>query len=114
MEVKMLEIRDRATFIPAMAIKLSAQNSEQQYLLGRAGYGSLHPMEMNYVILIKMVGEITAKHDPFAWTPITIRTMHVAHKHILDNWKSLKDGDVVDVEFVLYETKEMKVSERYG
>jgi hypothetical protein len=36
-----------------------------------------------------------------------------AHRYIEENWNALSDGDVIDVEFILGETKEKKISERY-
>ena len=38
--------------------------------------------------------------------------MPVAHNYIIEHWHELKDGDVVDVQFILGETKAPKVSER--
>jgi hypothetical protein len=115
MKVKVLEIRDKATFIPVMGINIRPENEDQKYLLGRAGYGVTADAQGGYIILVKMTGDIvTANHDPFSWGSPTIRTMQIAHKHIIDNWDSLSDGDVIDVEYILYETKECKVSERYG
>ena len=40
--------------------------------------------------------------------------MATAHDHIVKNWVTLEDGDVIDVEFILGETKVKKVSERIG
>jgi hypothetical protein len=40
------------------------------------------------------------------------RTWAVAHNHIIENWNAIKDGDVIDVQFILGETKEKKRSER--
>lgn len=110
MKSLMLEIRDSATFIPCMAISLVPDDKEQHFLLRRAGYG----FDRTNIILIKMTGDVTAKHDAFDWTPLTVRTMHVAHKFIADHFTTLKNGDVIDVEYILGETKECKVSERYG
>jgi hypothetical protein len=38
--------------------------------------------------------------------------MPVARNHIIDHFEALSDGDVVDVEHILGETTEPKVSER--
>jgi len=111
MEIKMLEIRDKATFMPVMAIDVCAESEEQKYLLSRAGFGTSG--RGDYKIVIKMVGDITANYDEFSWGN-GARTMPIAHKHIRDYWDDLNDGDVVDVEFILGETESKKVSERYG
>jgi uncharacterized GH25 family protein len=36
----------------------------------------------------------------------------VAHNYIIKHWHDLHDGDVVDVEWILGETKQKKISER--
>ena len=38
MEIKLLEIRDRATFLPVYAISTEPSNDAQRYLLRRAGF----------------------------------------------------------------------------
>lgn len=49
--------------------------------------------------------------DPFDWND---RTMHTAHEWITKHFHTLKNGDVVDVEFILGETKVPKRSERFS
>lgn len=46
------------------------------------------------------------------WIKQWTSAMGNAHNWIIDHWQELKDGDVVDVQFILGETKEPKVSER--
>ena len=99
MKVKLFEIRDRATFIAAMAIRVSGEDG---WLMRRAGFES--PM----VYLVALATE-RACYDPYNWGN---RTMANAHHHIAEHWDELKDGDVVDVEFILGETSEPKRSER--
>ena len=38
--------------------------------------------------------------------------MQAAHQFIESNWSKLKDGDVIDVEFIVGETDRPKISER--
>lgn len=52
-----------------------------------------------------------ANYSPYGWL-LGSRTFPVAHSFIENNWDELKDGDVIDVEFILGETAEKKVSER--
>lgn len=106
MEVKCLEIRDEATFIPVICIRPTPDNEGQRYLLRRDGYrgGEDEPC----IILIDAQCRGCA-YDPYDWPDRTKRT---AHDHIRDNWSTLKDGDVIDVEFILGETKTPKLSER--
>lgn len=113
MEVKLLEIRDRATFIPAMAVRLTARDETEFYLLRRTGYSEVQmhtlrePVEP-YIVLWRLEGG-PAEYDPYAWGN---RTMANAHKYIIEKWQTLKSGDVVDVQYILGETKEAKSSER--
>jgi hypothetical protein len=105
MEVKLFEVRDRATFIPVLAIRLSADRGVDRWLLARAGYGR---SPENYVLLSRLRGgEIN--YDTYEWGD---RTMATAHRFISENWQSLESGDVVDVEFILGETQKRKTSER--
>lgn len=108
MKAKALEIRDEGTFIPALAVDMNPSNAEQRYLLRRCGY----PCEdQPNVILTRLDGSGKATNDPYEWGG---RTWPVAHHYILEHWDELNDGDVVDVSFILGETTEKKVSERYG
>jgi len=117
MEAKLFEIRDSATFIPILAVRLTPAGEEEAYLLARAGYGfdadyqgpsTLGP----YVILCRIVGgQLEARHTPNEWGPST-RTLSEAHHYIANNWDDLASGVVIDVEFILGETSEPKVSER--
>jgi len=104
--VKFLEVRDIATFIPMIAIDCSLTgNLSEDYLLERAGYG-----EHRCILFTRLDGGRNAEYDPYEWRN---RTYAVAHQHIIDNWDELTSGDVIDVEFILRETKEKKRSERY-
>lgn len=107
MQAKALEIRDSMTFIPALAVNINPMNAEQRYLMRRVGY----PCDgFPNVILTRLAGEGQATNDPYAWP--NSRTMAVAHNYIIDNWDALKDGDVVDVEFILGEKDKPAISER--
>ena len=107
MEAKALEIRDEATFIPALAVNMNPTNEEQRYLLRRCGYAC---DDAPNVIVTRLAGEGMASNDPYAWGG---RTWPIAHDWIINHWDSLKDGDVVDVSFILGETPTKKVSERF-
>ncbi len=114
MESKLFEIRDTATFIPVMAVRLSTDTEQESYLLSRAGYGQSLGVQARYVLLWRIAGEVhQATCDPYQWPggPF-VRTMPQAHQYIIEKWDELVSGDVVDVEFILGETSERKVSER--
>jgi len=105
MKVKLFELRDRATFIPVMAASCGSDDLRERFLLRRAGYCvDDQPM----IMLADLNGGRKAQYDPHAWGD---RTFAVAHDYITRNWPMLTTGDVVDVEFILGETKEMKVTE---
>ena len=111
MKAKALEIRDRGTFIPALAVDMNPSNGAQRYLLRRCGYAC---DDAPNVILTRLDGDSLpgngeATNDPYARTG---RTWPTAHHWIIDHWGELEDGDVVDVSFILGETDKPKVSER--
>lgn len=120
MEIKLLEIRDEATFIPTMAVRLTARDEAEFYLLRRAGFGKeqITPFDSvdgkdyceYYIVLWRLEGG-PAEYDPYSWGN---RTMANAHKFIIENWRTLQPGQVIDVQFILGETKEPKRSERLG
>lgn len=110
MQVKLFEIRDRATFIPAMAVKLDGNCSDQEdWLLRRAGYG-MDAANRNYVYLTHLSEGIT-QYDQYRWGCCS-RTMTSAHGYILDHFDELISGQVIDVEFILGESTTPKESER--
>lgn len=106
MIVKCLEIRDRMTFIPVAAVNTAPSSAAQRYLIRRAGYASL-----GGTVIVVNLNDCRASNDPYGWG--NSRTMQVAHAYIEENFETLKDGDVVDVEFILGETSEPKRSERH-
>ena len=97
MKIKLFEVLDRATCIPAIAIELNleARNKQKENrLIHRAGYGH------NPVILFGMLGGGNFNYDPYDWGD---RTMRAAHNHISEKWNKLESGDVIDVEDILGE-----------
>lgn len=101
MIIKTVEIRDRATLIPALAIQF---NGLDGWLIRRAGYDS----NAKYLALIKLV-DLKAELWPEGWGD---RTMTTAHKYLKEQpLELLDDGVMVDVEFILGETTKRKESE---
>ena len=109
MEVKCLELRDKGTFVPVICIRPLPDNEGQRYLLRRDGY-SCEPTDDIIIMIDAQCRGVS--YDPYDWGGRDIRTKPVAHKYIMENWATLKDGDVVDVQFVLGETAAPKQSER--
>lgn len=105
MITKLVEIRDRATFIPALAVEF---NGEENFLLRRAGFAC-----KRHIMLIKLVDSRAAFFSN-AWMD---RTMQVAHRHLEEvgllqlGVDVLTAGNVIDVEYILGETPEPKQSE---
>ncbi len=107
MTTKTLEIRDKGTFIPVIAIQTMAADEAEEYLLNRAGF-----RQSLCVILCRLEcsgTERNASYDPYAWGG---RTYPVAHQYIADHFADLESGDVIDVQFILGETASPKISER--
>ncbi len=112
MTSKMLEIRDVATFIPVLAIKLGSDNDQERWLLSCAGFGRTREQQEEYVVLCQVNGGLgKCTCDPYDWGQ-NPRTYLVAHDFIMKNFDSLLPGAVVDVQHVLGETPESKTSER--
>lgn len=110
MQAKLFEIRDRATFIPILAVHLEPELEADRFLLAHAGYGTTPQAQAKYIYLIQITGgNGQATCDPYDWAHR--RTYIQAHQHIIKNWNSLNSGDVIDIEFTLGETKEPKKSE---
>lgn len=102
-EVKLIELRDCATFIPAIAI--SVQSPEDGFLVRAAGYG-----HNRTVLFGRLDGNGKLNCDPYEWRD---RTWSVAHHWLEEHWDELKSEDVVDVEFILAETPQPKRSQRH-
>jgi len=108
LEVKVLEIRDEGTFIPVVCVNMNSSNAAAAYYLRCAGY----PNDDRPNIMVTSISADggPAWNDPYGWGG---RTYPVAHNHIIDNWHTLTDGDVIDVQFILEETTTKKTSERF-
>lgn len=111
MITKTFEVRDRATFIPVLAIRLRPTDEADRYLIARAGYGTRPERQAEYILVVRIAGgEGRATCDPYDWGNGS-RTLQVAHDHIAKNFDGLPNGAVVDVEYILGETAAPKVSE---
>lgn len=104
LDTKIIEIRDSGTHIPVLAIRMLAKSGVQGYYFRRLGF----PADGSAIGVVKM-DDLDGNVDPYAWRD---RTMATAHHWIYEHFDDLADGDVVDVEFLLGERAEKKVSER--
>ncbi len=112
--VKLFEVRDKGTTMPVIAIKPDPRFEAERWLWAKGGYGTDPMGQRDYVLLAPLHGgEGMMVCDPFKHpgAPHT-RTLPVAHKHIHEHWDYLSSGDVVDVQHILGETTEAKLSER--
>lgn len=112
MEVKLLEVRDHGTFMPVIAIRLSAANEAERWLLGRAGYGLTPDEQGQYVLLAGLEADKGLTYSPHEHRPGT-RTLMVAHGHAILHWETLEHGAVIDVAFITGESTVAKTSERF-
>ena len=98
MKTKLIEIRDRATFIIALCVDMNPENEAQRWALRRYGF----PCDgQPNIMLTHANGGKRATNDPYDWGD---RTFSTAHDYIIENWDTLNDGYVVDVQFILGET----------
>lgn len=107
MEIKVLEVRDVATTMRVMAIRLADVTNDiaTTEIIKIAGYA---PALSNMILVINL-GEPRVEYSAYSWRGS--RTMRYAHEYIEENFNELKNGDVVDVEFILGETQEKKLPE---
>jgi len=107
--VKFLEIRDRATCITAIAVKFSPKNEQERWLLMTAGFGNSVVEQKEYVLF----GGINGGAKDILTNPYKqhSRTMYTAHIYVQKNFDELKNGQVIDVEFILGETGKPKTTE---
>lgn len=100
-EIKRAEIRDRLTFIGAIALRITGDPADR--LMWRMGFSD-NPL----VALVKLSSD-EWRTDPYQWPDS--RTMGQAHLWLAEHWEEHADGAVIDVEFILGETTHPKLSE---
>jgi len=106
MEVKVLEVRDKMTFMPVLAIWFNTTDSREHWLLHRAGFHT----PTDYLMVAPLTDLHRATTDPFDHS--NARTMRTLHQHLYDHWSTIKTGDLIDIEVVLGEKTTPKVSEQ--
>ena len=107
-EVKIFEVRDRATFMVLSAVFIPSWDNMNtpdsvKYLIWWAGHAR------DRIMLYNLTDPFIMEMTPNAWKDRTYKT---AHKYIEDNWKELVSGQVLDVEFILGEVDTPKESQR--
>ena len=99
--MKFIEIRDRATCIPALAIRMRSDDPIANHFLWRSGYPR-GDSTVTTIVLMRLDDQ-KATADPYDWDG---RTMRYAHADIQANFDELRTGQVVDVRVVLGEATE--------
>ena len=111
MQTKILEIRDRATFFLVLCVDMNPDDPGDLWTLYQRKalrtYGFPCDNEPN-ILMTHLRGDDHATNDPYHWGD---RTKKTAHNFIIQHWNELQEGDVIDVEFILGETKEKKISQ---
>lgn len=105
MNTKIIEIRDTGTNITALAIKLDGDNFIENTHLKRAGFGSGNGTRF---ILLTNMENMQSNYDPFKWND---RTLNNAHRYLVDNFDNIENCGLIDVQFLIGETKNPVVSE---
>lgn len=94
MTAKTIEVRDKATFIPMIAIRLDPGNEADRYLLARAGYGTTPDAQRRYVLLARIEGGNGEIHcDPYDWMR-GARTVPRVHEWLIDHFDEIESGAV--------------------
>lgn len=112
MEVKVIEVRDRATFKPVIALKVAPENERERYLLARSGYGTESEEQNKYIILMNSRKPFNADYSFYDVTPGS--TMQVIWLYLIDHWDEVEPGQVLDAEYLRGESDNPKQSESVG
>lgn len=105
MKCKIFEIRDRSTCLAVTAMQMHSTEEAEKYLLARAGF----PSDGYATVVLTNLETFESTYDAYKWDN---RSLREAHKYIQQNFNSLESGDVIDIEYILGETKEPKKSLR--
>lgn len=98
---KYVEIRDNLTMMPVMIINLDS-NPATRYTGHHGG---------PYLLLMKL-STYETQNDPHRWNNMTMKT---AHQHLLKlDWDDIKNGDVIDVEYISGKTEIPKIANLEG
>lgn len=113
MQTKFIEIRDSATCIAALAIRMIAENDgvsamTESRFMKRCGFSQEYP-----AIILMRLDDQKATCDLYDWHSLGMgmRTMQTAHDWINRNWDQIESGQVVDVQFILGERDTPKTAE---
>ena len=98
-DMKYFEVRDRATCMAVLAIRIEGDTKEEKAIAAWGGH-------KGFVFLIDL-STPRMERSPIEWGAQD-RTHSTAHRYIETNWHLLETGSVVDVEFILGESVKPK------
>lgn len=101
MQTKLIEIRDEATCVAALAIKtVPHENEAETWLWHRFGYAG-HWDRGEGIILARIDGSANHEliYDAGDWSDSP--TMRAAHEWLEKNFSEIENGAVVDVRYIL-------------
>jgi len=94
--IKIVEIRDRATLIAAFAIRMRPETEHELFLFKEIGYRS---QAKPCILLISMQAPNFSARYSGDWQN-TGRTFPIAHEYIEKHFDEINNYDVIDVEFI--------------
>lgn len=94
--IKIVEIRDRATLIPAFAIRMIPETEHELFLFKEIGYRT---RSNPCILLISMQAPTYSARYSGDWCE-NGRTFPIAHEYIEKHFDEIKNYDVIDVEFI--------------
>jgi hypothetical protein len=113
MKTKIFELRDKATCLVVVATKMEPESKDRSYkeyerelmLLRKLGFSDFKD---NPLVMLTLPNSGKNYYIPYQWND---RTLQTAHKYIQDNFDELEQDDVIDIEYILGETNQVKPTE---
>ena len=109
MDIKTFEIRDSATTIPVLCVRVNMAELERPDF-EQFRDGGWAADEEGIVYMIEIPDPCRAAYDPFNWNS-RARTFCDAHIYVKTEWDKLVSGQVIDVEFINGEKETCKDNE---
>jgi hypothetical protein len=103
-------ISDKLIEINAIYIVMAADNDDQRKMLVDAGWPQGPERYFPGGILIDL-NSYEAQSRRRLWTT---RTMRVAHEFLDKHYQTIRDGDIIDIQYILKETTSPKKREKNG
>lgn len=105
---KIFEIRDNEKFIPFLVLKLDKITEEEKYLFKKSGY---YISKFNEYLFIRTKENHIATETYL--NGINQPLYQIAIEHITQNWETLKDSEVIDINYISGKTNKPVEPYRY-